>query len=196
MKRKLFILLIAVALTVIKTAAQTTGSFTDMRDNNSYKSVKIGSQTWMAENLNFIADSSWCYNDSAVHCKTYGRLYSWNAANKACPTGWHLPADEEWTALTDFLGGEDHAAGKLKSTAEWKIPDSLADNSSGFSAIPGGYRHYGGKFYSIGYGGHWWTASLYGPNSAWKRNMSGYKEVIFRNNGLHDYGFSVRCVKD
>ncbi len=115
-------------------------------DGNNYATVQIGSgksvQTWMAENLNYITGNSWCYNDNTSNCDIYGRLYDWQTALGACPSGWHLASDAELTALTDFLGGVWIAGGKMKETgtAHWFSPNYGATNSSGFTARPGGWR--------------------------------------------------------
>ncbi len=129
-----------------------TGTFTDSRDNKAYKWVKIGSQIWMAQNLNYNIAGSGCNQ-----CETYGRLYTWDAANRACPSSWHLPSDSEWQTLIDYLGGSGVAGGKMKSTGTWQSPNTDATNSSGFSALPGGFRLANGSFYNAGNGG-WWSS--------------------------------------
>jgi len=137
---------------------QGLGSFTDDRDKKKYKSVKINGKTWMAENLNFKADSSLCYGKKDANCKTYGRLYTWEAAKTACPAGWHLPKKEDWEALlklermlapsTPQRGdeqGNDKAGETLRSKTGWPkialgIPNYNGTDVLGFSALPGGYR--------------------------------------------------------
>ncbi|MDR0515548.1 MAG: fibrobacter succinogenes major paralogous domain-containing protein [Fibromonadaceae bacterium] len=125
-------ILLALALTPAA-FAQQKGSFTDPRDKKSYKTVKIGTQTWMAENLNYHGEDGYlglCYGDrpkekirESENCEIYGRLYDWNEAKKACPKGWHLPGDKEWQTLIDFAGGKDAAGKKLKSKIGWKEYD-------------------------------------------------------------------------
>jgi uncharacterized protein (TIGR02145 family) len=143
-----------------------TGSLTDARDGKSYKTVKIGVQVWMAENLNFATDSgSWCYDKNPENCSIYGRLYSWEIAKTACPSGWHLPSYNEWNILSKYLGGYAIAGGKLKSKLGWTSPNTNATNESGFSGLPGGILYdncYGnGIFVDIGKVGYFWS----GPGS-------------------------------
>ena len=106
-------------------------TITDSRDGQEYLTVKIGKQWWFAENLNYETENSWCHE-----CETYGRMYRYEAAMKACPEGWHIPSVNEWKELITTLGGGDIAGGKMKSTEKWRTPNVGADNSSGFSAIP------------------------------------------------------------
>jgi uncharacterized protein (TIGR02145 family) len=178
--------------------AKVTGgaSFTDLRDGQSYKTVKIGTQIWFAENLNYATSSgSWCYDDNSSNCSKYGRLYDWKTAKKSCPGGWHLPTDAEWTTLTDYLGGEKIAGGKMKSKSYWDSPNTGATNSSGFTALPGG-GSWSGSFYNVGDYGGWWSASEYDASDAWHRHLSFSYATVFRYNTHKLYGFSVRCVKD
>ena len=101
--KKVFVLVIGLLLSGFL-FAQKDSSFVDSRDGKVYKTVKIGTQTWMAQNLNYTMVNSSCYNDSNVNCKTYGRLYTWAAAKTACPKGWHLPSDTEWSILETYSG--------------------------------------------------------------------------------------------
>ncbi len=122
------------------------GSMKDSRDGKKYKTVKIGKQTWMAQNLNYKMANSYCYNDTSSYCDKYGRLYAWAAAKSACPTGWHLPSQTEWQTLLTVADGAEArvTAGKkslagvrLKSKSGWNGTDDFS-----FSALPAGYRHY------------------------------------------------------
>ncbi|MBR4784719.1 MAG: fibrobacter succinogenes major paralogous domain-containing protein [Fibrobacter sp.] len=130
--KRLLIIVLLLALSFAINACDSNseiGSMTDSRDGQTYKTVKIGNQVWMAENLNFKTDSSWCYKDEESNCQKYGRLYSWNAARGACPAGWHLPSKVEFDTLFKAVGGTQDkenekkwrgAGSKLKSTSGWE----------------------------------------------------------------------------
>ncbi len=170
---------------------------TDERDNQTYKTIQIGTQTWMAENLNYETDNSWCYDNDPGNCNTYGRLYDWDTARKACPDGWHLPSDAEWTTLTDFLGGINVAGGKMKSTSNlWDAPNTDATNESGWSGLPGGYRHYVAGFSLLGRYGSWWSSSEGNAGHAWSLTLGYYYGLVYRNDFVKEFGFSVRCLRD
>lgn len=173
--------------------------FTDIRDEQKYKTVKIGSQIWFAENLKFIHPTgSWAYNNDLEMEKIYGRLYTWEAAKAACPAGWHIPTDEEWQTLIDYLGGENVAGSKLKETgiSHWQSPNEGATNESGFTALPGGDRYYNGTFSGVGYYGYWWSATEYGAADAWSRCMYYSSASVNRHSSYEAGGFSIRCVRD
>jgi uncharacterized protein (TIGR02145 family) len=108
--------------------AQTIGTFTDSRDGKVYKTVKIGDQVWMAENLAYkpTSGNSLKYESEADYTAVYGYLYDWKTAMKVCPKGWRLPTDDEWAELSEYLGGEKIAGGKLKETGttHWKSPNA------------------------------------------------------------------------
>ncbi|HPG32880.1 MAG TPA: fibrobacter succinogenes major paralogous domain-containing protein [Lentimicrobium sp.] len=164
----------------------------------TYNTVQIGNQCWMKENLNYATGNSWCYDNDPANCNIYGRLYDWNTALNACPPGWHLPSDTEWTMLTDFLGGEEVAGGKLKATTHWPSPNTGATNSSGFTGLPGGDRSQWGTFLEMGFYGSWWssTESEYSTTRAWFRILL-YNHADMNSSDLHKgNGFSVRCIKD
>jgi uncharacterized protein (TIGR02145 family) len=166
--------------------------FIDPRDGKKYKIIEIGGQIWMAENLNYNVPNSWCNR-----CETYGRLYNYDEAKNACPLGWHLPSDTEWTTLTDYLGGETVAGGKLKSTSGWISPNYKATNSSGFTALPAGARGISGIFDPIGHTGYWWTSTDGNGGAGWYRFMSYYYCDVYRGGyAEQDKGFSVRCIKN
>jgi uncharacterized protein (TIGR02145 family) len=185
-----------------------------------FKTVKIGNQVWMVENLNVdhfrngdliqeVRDiEKWGQSNSGTYCyydndiangEVYGKLYNWYAVYDArglCPSGWHVPSDAEWTIIENYLGGVEVAGGELKSTTGWKSPNLRATNSTGFRAFPGGYCDNGGTFYDIGLNGNWWSSTEYDSNYAWNRVLYFDGSDVNRSIDTKDYGFSVRCVKD
>jgi uncharacterized protein (TIGR02145 family) len=171
-------------------------TFQDSRDGKTYKTVKVGGNTWMAENLNRATAKSKCYGNDTSNCAKYGRLYNWADAKSACPSGFHLPSNDEWTALENAIGGGSTVGTKLKSAAGWDEGGN-GTNDLGFSALPGGYGSSGGDFNDAGYSGFWWSATEWDAGYAWYR-------LIYCNYGgslgRHDDGkaslFSVRCVAD
>jgi len=148
----------------------------------------------------------WYNNNEAAYKATYGALYNWytvdvtsNGGKNVCPTGWHVPTDAEWTTLTTYLGGVDVAGGKLKETGttHWTTPNTGATNETGFTALPGGYRHLDGTFNNIGDLGYWWSATEYSATLAWNRSLTyNYSNVIRSYLNYKKYGYSVRCVRD
>ena len=174
-----------------------TGSFTDSRDGKTYKTVVIGTQTWMAENLAYkVKSGCWARNNDVTNV-TYGYLYNWETAKTVCPKGWHLPTNAEWTTLTTYLGGENVAGGKLKETGttHWQSPNTGATNESGFTALPGGCRDSRGTFYNLGSSGLWWCSTESMSGGAWTYGLEYNSSSVFS----HDYkssGLSVRCVRD
>jgi uncharacterized protein (TIGR02145 family) len=191
MKKKLFF--VAAALTFF--ACSSEGD----KDLVNYKTVKIGSQIWMAENMNRDISGSKCYNDSEANCDIYGRLYDWNAARLVCPSGWHLPSDEEWTQLTDYVGGSATAGIKLKAKNGWNSLKGESGNGTddfGFSALPGGYGPSNDNFYSLGYYGNWWSTTESDSTTAYYRNMSFNDVDVSRFATYKIWFHSVRCLKD
>ncbi len=186
-------------------------------DGNVYSAVTIGTQTWMTENLKTtkyndgtpipnVTDTTWtglktgayCWygNDSTANKATYGALYNWQTVHtgKLCPTGWHVPTDKEWRTLTDNLGGELVASKELKATTGWSR-NGNGTNSSGFSAIPGGYRTSKGPFNARGGSGYWWSSTPSGDN-AWYCVMFSGDFTANKFYGRTQSGFSVRCIKN
>jgi uncharacterized protein (TIGR02145 family) len=143
--------------------------FTDSRNGQKYRTVKIGDKTWMAQNLNYQTDNSWCYGGDNSNCEKYGRLYDWTTAQTACPAGWHLPRDEEWDGLfaTARAGGDN----SLMTTNDWNGYDYYGTDTYGFSALPGGRRDVDGD-YEGDYCGYWWTPTSYSTSSG---SAGGYK---------------------
>lgn len=179
------------------------GTFIDSRDGKIYRIVRIGTQIWMAENLNYVTNvGSWCYNNDSRNCKKYGRLYDFQAAKIACPVGWHLPSDAEWEKLITYTVID--AAYKLKSKSGWQengygktADDYIAIDLYGFSALPGGRRYSwdGGKFDCIGTNGDWWS-STESEGGVMVRSIASSDRGVFKGNSTKDCGASVRCVKD
>jgi uncharacterized protein (TIGR02145 family) len=173
------------------------GMFTDRRDGQKYRVVKIGTQTWMAENLNYDASGSKCYNNNSGYCQYYGRLYDWSTAKKACPSGWHLPSNAEWNVLMVTVGGTETAGKKLKAKSGWNNNGNGTDEF-GFSALPGGYgydRSYG-YFNNVGEDGYWWSASENSSRSAYGRYMAYRYEGADWSYYVKSSLYSVRCVRD
>jgi len=196
-----------------------TGSFTDTRDGKVYKTVAIGNQTWMAENLNYETANSYWYNNSSDSGDIYGRLYTWDAAmagasssnsnpsgvQGVCPSGWHLPSDNEWKQLEMFLGmsqseadtygfrGTDEGK-KMKSTSGWR-DNRNGTNSSGFNALPGGLRTtYRSQLLSQD--GLWWSSSEYSSSASLTRTLFYANDNVNRFQYNKPDCFSVRCLKD
>jgi uncharacterized protein (TIGR02145 family) len=164
-------------------------TFTDARDSKTYRTVEINGKVWMAENLNYQTDYSWCYDNKASNCAKYGRLYAWDAAKSACPAGWHLPTIKEWEELSSWVGRGNMASTKIKS----KPPDWDGTDDFGFSAKPGGSRNIGGSFKNLGEHSGWWSATQGDDSKAY--GMSEY--VDWRGwAGYKGLGYSVRCMMD
>jgi uncharacterized protein (TIGR02145 family) len=186
----------------------------------TYQTVYIDGREWFAENLRTtkynngstipsVTDNSqwaglstpaycWYNNDQTTYGNTYGALYNWYAVNTGnlCPNGWHVPTDEEWTALTDYVGGASIAGTKLKTTSGWNS-DGNGTDYFGFSALPGGARSlYDGGFSGLGSNGYWWSITESDAASTWGRRMGYDGEGVSRYYGSKRSGFSVRCVRD
>ena len=178
------------------------GNFTDSRDDRIYRTVTIGQQTWMAENLKYPLDyDSWLYDEESSVSNLYGRLYTWWGARMAAPPGWHVPTQEEWQELIGFLGGEKVAGGKLKEVgiSHWNSPNNNASNESGFTALPGGNRTFDEKCQGIGDNTHFWTATGLDSREkeAWGWFLLHNSTESFSSSEFDTRsGFSVRCVKD
>jgi uncharacterized protein (TIGR02145 family) len=200
-------------------------------DGNNYATVQIGAgksilQTWMAENLkvgtringpqaqtdNGIIEK-YCSNNDEANCAIYGGIYQWSemmqyattpGAKGICPTGWHLPTDEEWNTLTvTLLGGDGIAGGKMKASGTveagsslWYDPNTGATNESGFTALPGGGRDGSGLFGSLGYYADWWSSTEDNTILAWDRDIDYDYSIVFRGRLQKSDGCSVRCVRD
>lgn len=182
------------------------GSFKDSRDNITYKTVKIGDQTWMAENLAYKASSGcWVYDDKESNASYYGRLYNWEAAKSACPNGWHLPSDDEWKKLEIEIGMSQTEVDaykyrntdkgiKLKAENGWSDGGN-GTNNYGFSLLPGGLYADGTGYLFEGGQAYLWTSSENGKY-AWMRRLTASDNDIYRADYVKSYGFSIRCLKD
>jgi uncharacterized protein (TIGR02145 family) len=174
-----------------------TDSNTVACGGKTYRTVKIGTQTWMAENLSFYTEGS------EYHYEQYGRLYNWETAMKACPSGWHLPSNEDWDKLYRYADGtsgtespyKSEIAGKyLKSKEGWKDNCNGLD-VFGFSALPGGYGRSNGHLDLVGYFGNWWSSSEYDSGNAYSRSISEYESARYGRDGKGSLQ-SVRCLQD
>jgi uncharacterized protein (TIGR02145 family) len=190
-------------------------------DGNVYKTVTIGKQIWLAENLKtthysdgetipLVEDSTawsnlstpgycWYKNDRSRYGNIYGALYNWYTVetDKLCPSGWRVPNEADWTALTDFLGGEEIAASKLKATGNtlWIETSPGTTNETGFTALPGGSRLSYGPFKFLGSHGEWWSAGENAPGNAWLHTILCTRNDVFKVDYDKAIGVSVRCIK-
>jgi len=184
-------------------------TFTDSRDGKTYRTVVIGTQTWMAENLNFDASGSVCHGNEQSNCDIYGRLYDWTtvmngaASSSAspsgvrgiCPAGWHVPSDAEWEVLVNYAGGELTAGTKLKSRSGWDNGGNGSDDY-GFSAFAGGSK---GDFSLVGSTGFWWSATEFFPGTpfTYLRYMRWDNDNVYRTGTANwDEFYSLRCLRD
>jgi uncharacterized protein (TIGR02145 family) len=161
--------------------------------------------TVLAQNLNYAVDSSWCYENEEANCKLYGRLYSWNTANQACPAGWRLLSEEEWARLSalwndsvaDYPGrGNDLKSALASAAGGWYFDGSVSSDVYGFSALPGGYG-IGGSFFDARFSGYWWTSTVQGADSAFVRYMwHRVGTLVASYSAPKRLRVSVRCVKD
>jgi len=186
------------------TTSGGSSTITDI-DNNVYQTVTIGTQVWMAENLKVTK-----YNDNSVisgyywygtNGPTLGALYTWSTVDKGklCPIGWHVPSGDEWTVLVIYLGGDLVAGGKLKTTgiSLWESPNTGATNSSGFSALPGGYRMENGQLFGLAQEGNWWTSTSIGSSyAAWSIVLTYNHNYVGSSDTSKEYALSVRCIKN
>jgi uncharacterized protein (TIGR02145 family) len=166
--------------------------FTDPRDGQKYRTVKIGNQIWMAENLNYKIGNCWAYDNDESNRQKYGLLYDWKTAMKASPAGWHLPTNQEWNDLISAVGGKDIAGKKLKSKTGWNDYEGNSGNGTddfGFSALPGGFRYANGNFSSAGYYGDWWSTT-----GDYSRLMRYSSDNVYELGSSKDSGNSVRCI--
>ncbi|TNE47703.1 MAG: hypothetical protein EP344_19440 [Bacteroidetes bacterium] len=175
----------------------TTGMFTDVRDGITYKTIEINGITWLAENLRFdVGEGSWVYNNDAHLEEKYGRMYTWEAAQKACLEGWRLPTDAEWKALAMAFGGyHDGETGKDVGDPAQSYNAMLENGASGFNAEMGGWRYSYGEFYNMGSGGGYWSADEKDDQYAWNFYFDAFKGYLARNGYNKLDANYCRCVK-
>jgi len=211
-------------ITLITSASDLRAAEKDI-DGHTINTVSIGSQTWMQENLDVSryrngdpirhaatnqdwldaaakGEGAWSYykNDAAGNGK-YGRLYNWYAVHDSrglAPSGWHIPTNEEFNTLTTALGGASVAGAKMKSTGTslWTSPNFAADNSSRFSALPGGMRGTGGGFFFINENAYFWTSSESTPTISWYNVLSYHLPIVVQGTEHNADGLSVRCIRN
>lgn len=191
-------------------------------EGNIYKTVKIGTQIWMAENLrstkytdstsiplisgsaqwNNLTNDGYCWydNDKVSFPESYGALYNGYTVvtGKLCPEGWHVPEKEEWLILRDFLGDSTKAGGKLKEAGliNWQSPNKGADNSTGFTSVAAGIRYFEGTFSSNQSYTSMWSASDANQGELWCTSLYFADATFSLNHRSKKYGFSVRCIKN
>jgi uncharacterized protein (TIGR02145 family) len=199
--------------------------FSDKRDGKFYKTTQIGTQCWMAENLNIglmIPGTNemtndgiiqkYCYSDNPSNCDIYGGLYQWNEMMQytiqqntqgICPSEWHLPSDSELSILTNLLESDELAGGHLKQTGTlesgsglWHTPNSGATNDTQFTGLPAGYSKWDGTYYSLGNHSHYWSSNEASEENAILRTLFFDWPDFMLNNYSKEFGFSVRCIKD
>ena len=174
--------------------AACSESFTDPRDGKSYDVVQIGSQTWMAENLNYEVEGSACPEGDNRNCSKYGRLYNWDMARTVCPEGWRLPDSADFEKLISAAGGAEVAGYALKSTSGWFKKGNGSDDH-GFNALPAGYRQSNGKFDGIGGYAHIWSAVETLDGLAYYMLLDFSIKAAKLSAFGKDEARSVRCVK-
>jgi uncharacterized protein (TIGR02145 family) len=194
------IVVIGLFLFCMKLSSQEFGDFTDQRDGKVYKTVQIGSQIWMAENLKYRSENPRAiFSNSTVLSEVFGNLYCWEIAKEVCPDGWHLPSDEEWTKLAEYLGGEEVAGGKMKEKSTYWISfTEEANNGSGFSALPGGYLENprDSSYPWMGEICFFWSTNEKDRTSGWFRYVKFDNNLLKAGDGDKKFGMSVRCLKD
>ncbi len=172
------------------------GELYDQRDGKTYRTVKIGDQVWMAENLAFKPSTGkyWAYDNDPKNVATYGYLYDWETASKVCPAGWHLPSFEDRVKLMSAIDITSATIGAKMKNVGWPN-DTNGNNDSGFSGLPGGYRNSLGRYLSIGQRGAWWISTESGED-AHDFQLNYATATIGLGKSFKNYGLSVRCIED
>lgn len=215
------LLLFVLSMSSCKVQKKVSDNIVDI-DGNVYPTVKIGKQVWLGENLkvthycngdsipyfkyekvtyHFSAGRQCDYENKPDNSKIYGKLYNFYTTidkRNLCPVGWHVPSDNEWTTLSNYLGGDSVAGGQLKSTdtSFWQSPNVGATNKTGFTALLGGAYYTIGAFSSINSYGYWWSSSEFASNYALGISMNYFNKNVSKGNHNMDNCFSVRCIKD
>jgi len=197
----LILLLLSITTVSFTQKNKNMETFTDSRDGQVYKTIKIGNQIWMAENLAYKTERGcWAYDNDKTKVAEYGYLYDWKTAKASCPKGWHLPSDEEWTELINYLGGKELAGEKLKSS-NWNLFDgkNYGNNSSGFSTLPNGFCIDHGRgmmiFGGLGEDGNLWSSTTNGSDASYYK-LDADRSSIGQDNIDHSSGLAVRCIKE
>jgi len=189
------------SISICKSSGLAKASSCNIED---YRTVVIKGYTWMAENFNCEMEGSKCYNNESACCSIYGRLYDWETAMSVCPSGWHLPSNEEWDILVRYADGntgtespyDSRTAGKyLKAASGWDNGGNGQDTYE-FSALPGGYGSSSGDFSNIGGSGYWWSSAAISSRNAYYRYINCNYEHVYWNGDDKSYLRSVRCVKN
>lgn len=214
--------LITILVVAMFTSSCGGSSKEEVKELTNFESNSIGKQTWMTKNLNVDKfrngeiithaqsdeewaqagdrkEPAWCYyNNDSTNANKYGKLYNWHAVNDPrglAPEGWHIPSDDEWDILENFLGNS--AVIKMRNNKGWN-EDLNGNNESGFSGLPAGYRSSNGSFYNLGSDGHFWSSSEYGSFTAFSRHLfsDSTKWSRMYSYAVKQTGYSVRCIKD
>jgi len=180
----------------------TTGTFTDTRDGQLYQWVRLkDGKKWMANNLNFQMTSTWCYEDNQDNCKQYGRLYTWQSAQGACPNGWRLPTDDEWWEMASFYGkaynsyaGQEKMEGKDDGEDVYKA--LVQGGKAGFNVLFGGSYSVGEGFDYLGDLGYYWSSSAHNESNALGYYFYIRSRALARDSYHKTLGFSCRCLQD
>ncbi len=173
----------------------TANTLKDFRDGQTYKTVTIGTQIWMAENLNYATDNSYCYGGENANCDAYGRLYKYGEATSVCPTDWHLPTKQELATLVSKAGGEANAGKKLKSSSGWNYGGN-GTNDFGFNVLPAGYKHSNGTYESVGLGADFWSSTYSGEQVCFlDLDYDSDASYVYCNLDPK-FVLSIRCIKD
>jgi len=185
---------------VVQASEVRLGNLRDARDGRRYATTTIGTQTWLSEDLAYPLDGSRCYGDLAENCQIRGRLYDWPSALHACPEGWHLPSDSDWSVLEAAAGGRDRAGKALRTTDGWSLegsPDLSGDDAYGFRGVATGYfQATKREFLSDSVGAYFWSATEALQDSAHVRVLGFGNGVFMQGTRARKDGLAVRCLKN